>query len=372
MYQLIAAPFLGSYLVLRPGCPRGLKLPEAAFTSLRDLAASNALCPPWLAEAVGEAFGLDICGQPLTGTVLVRDESPHAYGRASYELNLGCNYDCEHCYLGLKTFSGLAWQDRVRLLGIIRDAGVVWLQLTGGEPLLDKLFRDTYALAYELGMLLHVSTNASRLHDPRILELLTTAPPYRITVSVYGASEESYDGLVRRRGAFRLFQRGMAAAMEAGLPLRLTIVLTRTNAHEEAAMTAMAERWGLPYMIYSNLSPTIYGGGEVLPAQSVQHLRARKPFTVCNAGHTFFHVDPHGKASICKVGRDPQIDLLTEGTAGLRRLGDIADSLMLRAGGCSGCQLSGSCTVCRPLAKLYQEAHAPLDHYCQHGRKQPA
>jgi hypothetical protein len=32
--------------------------------------------------------------------------------------------------------------------------------------------------------------------------------------------------------------------------------------------------------------------------------------------------------------------------------------------------LSGSCTVCRPLAKLYQDARAPLSYYCQHGRSQ--
>lgn len=89
----------------------------------------------------------------------------------------------------------------------------------------------------------------------------------------------------------------------------------------------------------------------------------------CNAGHTFFHSDPHGIASICKVGRDPNVDLITEGVEGLRKLGDIADSLMLRTGGCSGCRLSGSCGVCRPLAKLYQEAKAPLASYCQHGRK---
>ena len=48
--------------------------------------------------------------------------------------------------------------------------------------------------------------------------------------------------LVRRPGAFRLFSRGMAAALEAGLPLRLNIVLTKTNAHEQEAMIAMAER----------------------------------------------------------------------------------------------------------------------------------
>ena len=120
--------------------------------------------------------------------------------------------------------------------------------------------------------------------------------------------------------------------------------------------------------MYSNLSPTIYGGGEILPAQAVAHLKARKPFTGCNAGHTFFHVDPHGRASICKVGRDEQISLVDEGVDSLARMGHRGQAdASIR--GCSGCALSGTCTVCRPLAKLYQEAKAPLEYYCQHGRR---
>jgi hypothetical protein len=63
-----------------------------------------------------------------------------------------------------------------------------------------------------------------------------------------------------------------------------------------------------------------------MPAQSVEHLRKRKSFTGCNAGHAFFHVDPHGLVSICKVGRDPQISLMEEGVEGLSRLAAIADS----------------------------------------------
>ncbi len=102
-------------------------------------------------------------------------------------------------------------------------------------------------------------------------------------------------------------------------------------------------------------------------AQSAEHLRTRQAFTGCNAGHTFFHADPHGKASICKIGRDDQVDLMAEGLDGLRRLGGIADQFMLRTGGCSGCQLAGTCRVCRPLAKRFQEAKAPLGYYCQHG-----
>ena len=155
---------------------------------------------------------------------------------------------------------------------------------------------------------------------------------------------------------------------KAGLPINLNVIVVKQNAHQVTQMTAMAERLGLPHHVFSNISPTIYGGPESLPAQSVEHLRKRKVFTGCNAGHTFFHVDPHGRASICKVGRDPQVDLIAEGIEGLARLGGIADELMLRTGGCSGCQMSGSCTVCRPLAKLYQQAKAPLHTYCQHGQ----
>src|SRR5262249_12706292 len=86
-------------------------------------------------------------------------ESPLGYARAYYELQLGCNYDCEHCYLGMKKFEGLSWPDRKRLLYIMRDAGVLWLQLTGGEPMVDRLFTQVYTLAYDLGMMLTILSN---------------------------------------------------------------------------------------------------------------------------------------------------------------------------------------------------------------------
>jgi hypothetical protein len=77
-------------------------------------------------------------------------------------------------------------------------------------------------------------------------------------------------------------------------------------------------------------------------------------------------VDPHGKASICKIGRDPNIDLLAEGVEGLRRLGGIADGLLARQGGCSGCSVQGSCGTCMPLVQLYRKAKSPMERYCQH------
>ncbi|MET7298176.1 radical SAM protein [Embleya sp. NPDC005575] len=367
MHKLIASRFLDRFLVLRPGQTHGMAVSEPRFDELQVAASEGAMAPSWLIEAARKSWAVEIGSAPLHETVLVRERSRFGFSRGSYELNLGCNYDCPFCYLGVKKFEGLDAEQRVRLLHIMRDAGVVWLQLTGGEPMIDPGFLDVYGLAYRLGMMITISTNGSRLWKPEILAAFAQMPPYRITVSVYGATAETYDETTRRRGSFKAFIRGLTAAHEAGLRLRLNIVVAKSNEHEVSEMEALADSFNAPHHTFTNMSPTIYGGPETLPAQSERFRRQRKPFTGCNAGHTFFHADPFGIASICKVGRDPSVNLMEEGLEGLSRLGPIADSLMLRTGGCSGCQISGSCFTCRPLAKLYQEAKAPLHSYCQYG-----
>ncbi|MFG2430460.1 radical SAM protein [Streptomyces sp. NPDC048590] len=367
MHELIASPFLGQYVLLRPGSPGGLLLPEATYEDLR--AAATGAVPAWLADAARDQWGTDIAGRPLSGLLVVREPSKWGYGKASWEVNLGCNYKCKHCYLGLKVNAGMPLDDKLRCLDIMAEAGVLWLQVTGGEPTIDRDFMPSYRHAWDHGMMITLSTNGSLLWRENLLTMLRGRPPYRVTVSMYGATKRSYDELTQREGAWDLFMQGMGAARRAKLPLRMSVIVTEDNADEEQAMVGLCEQWGVDYAVFTNMTPTIYGGGEVLTAQSKEHLRMRKPFSGCNAGHTFFHMDPHGFATICKIGRDDQISLPAEGIDGLARLGGIADRLMLRTGGCSGCQLSGSCTVCRPLAKHYQEAKAPLESYCQHGMK---
>lgn len=365
MHELVVAPFLDGYLVLRPGYRGGLRISERRYVELAETP-GRAPCPSWFVDAVSRAWDLDLAGRRIAPTVLVRPRLSYRYGRASYELNMGCNYACKHCYLGLKEFAGLDLRDRERLLHTIRDAGVVWLQLTGGEPMIDRHFAAVYSLAYRLGMMVEILTNGSRLHNHRLLDLLTTCRPHRITLSIYGATEESYDGLTQRPGAWKSFIKGLNAAYEAGLPLDLSVIVTRDNAHEIDAMHALAEDYGLRWRDYMNMSPTIYGGAESLSSQGPELQRRREPFTGCDAGHTSFHVDPHGRASICKIGRDPSISLVAEGVEGLGRLGGIADRLLERQGGRSGCALSGSCGTCMPLVTLYRRSNAPLAYYCQH------
>jgi len=132
-HDLLAAPFLGQHLLLRPGSTSGVQLPRGHFDQLAQAAAAGGAYPAWLPGLARETWQVQLPDTgPVAGHVLVREPSPLGYGRASWEINLGCNYACSHCYLGLKEFAGLPWPEKEQLLLIMRDAGVVWLQITGG------------------------------------------------------------------------------------------------------------------------------------------------------------------------------------------------------------------------------------------------
>ncbi|MFE2992707.1 radical SAM protein [Streptomyces sp. NPDC059262] len=333
----MASPFLSDYLLLlHPGHPSGVRIPEARYNELRALTGLDA-APVWLHDAARQAWGLTL-DRPLAADLLVRERSRYGYAKASWEINLGCDYDCAFCYLGEKRFEGLDWEGKQQLLRTMRDAGVLWLQITGGEALIDREFGAAYEYAHQLGMMVQVSSNGSSLRKAPIRELFARHRPYRLTLSVYGATAETYEKVTRNRGSFGRFLEGLDAARADGLPVRLNVIVSDYNAHEVDDMVALCERYGFPHQVFTNMSPTIDGEANPLASQAETHMTPRSVFTGCNAGHTFFHVNPHGIASICKVGRDPSVNLITEGLDALPR-----------------------------LAKLYQEAGDRRELYCQHG-----
>ncbi|MFZ3562900.1 radical SAM protein [Streptomyces sp. BH097] len=365
-YDLIVTPFLEGHLVLRPGSAHGIKIASHRYLEVQQRIATDGMLPDWLLDAARRRWGIDLQERRASEALLVRGPSPYGHGRASYEVNNGCNWACDHCVYGAKQHEGLPWEQREKLLSILRDAGIVWIELGGGECTIDRLFPETYARAYDLGMMVEILTNGSTLHRRPMLDLLTVRRPYRITLSVYGATAETFDGFVQRRGAFKNFTRGLAAATEAGLSLTLSVIITRRNAHEADAMRELAHRHAARVREFAQMSPTFSGGSGPLEEQDPGSPRPATPFTGCDAGHTSLNVNPLGLASVCKVSRDHPIPLLTEGVAGLARLGSIADRALHRQDACTSCALQKNCTTCMPLVKLYRRADAPLNRYCQH------
>jgi radical SAM protein with 4Fe4S-binding SPASM domain len=153
------------------------------------------------------------------------------------EITARCNLNCRHCYINLPAGDRKAQSQEMTLGEIDRLAdeaaslGVLWCLITGGEPLVRRDFREIYLTLKRKGMLLSVFTNAT-LIDQGHIELFKRYPPRNLEVSVYGATEDTYEKISRRPGSFSAFLRGVRLLVDNGIPVRFKATVMRSNVHE--------------------------------------------------------------------------------------------------------------------------------------------
>jgi radical SAM protein with 4Fe4S-binding SPASM domain len=153
------------------------------------------------------------------------------------EVTARCNNDCRHCYINLPAGDKDAWARELCLAEIERIAGeavsmgAIWCLLTGGEPLLRDDFFELYLALKRLGLLVSVFTNAC-LVTPEHVELFRRYPPRDIEVTVYGATEATYERVTRRPGSYQVFVRGLDLLLSSGVKVRLKAMALRSNVNE--------------------------------------------------------------------------------------------------------------------------------------------
>ena len=184
---------------------------------------------PYLFSRAGAA------GVPLAGT---------------FELTCRCNFDCRMCYIHRSQFDAsarAAERDAAWWLALARsarDAGMLTLLLTGGEPLLRPDFPEIYTACRNLGLLVSVNTNGTLL-TPELVQLLAQTPPQRINLTLYGASRETYAALCGRPEAYDRVLWTIDALQAAGVPLKLNFTETPYNQADAPAVYAFARARGL-------------------------------------------------------------------------------------------------------------------------------
>ena len=192
----------------------------------------------------------------------------------TFELTARCNFDCPMCYVHLKQ-EDIDAQGReltaAQWIGIARqarDAGMVFALLTGGEPFVRKDFFEIYHAMKELGLLISINSNGSMLCGP-VLQKLLEDPPFRINVSLYGGSSETYCAMCGQPAFDRVVQ-NIAALKAAGVDVRLNVSVTPYNREDLAAICRKAEELGVHVKVASYMYPSIrvnggkYGHGDRL------------------------------------------------------------------------------------------------------------
>jgi len=150
-----------------------------------------------------------------------------------------CQLQCAHCLtkpLIDDARPEMTADQAVAAIADLAAMGAVFINLTGGEPLLRPDLLDIVRrAARDRGVLITVATNGLLLDAARARDLAAAGVAI-VTMSLDGTDAASHDAARGHPGAFDALRRACAAVHEAGLDLWLTTILTRANAADGSAL----------------------------------------------------------------------------------------------------------------------------------------
>jgi MoaA/NifB/PqqE/SkfB family radical SAM enzyme len=174
----------------------------------------------------------------------------------NFELTSGCNFNCKMCYVHNQNPSeSMSTKDWIELGRAARDAGMVFLLLTGGEPFLRKDFKEIYSALIEMGLLISINTNASLIDDD-MFDFLVKHPPLRLNISLYACNDEVYGNLCGKQ-ASDVVKNNIKRLHEAGLGVKLNAPINPYNASEIENIYAFAKEVGVPVQSTTYMFPPV-------------------------------------------------------------------------------------------------------------------
>jgi len=181
-----------------------------------------------------------------------------------FELTERCNQNCVHCYVNQPASSPAAHSSELTtgqvkdILDQLAAAGCMFLTFTGGEPMLRSDFLEIYLHARKLGILASIFTNGTMV-TPEIADALAQVRPLFIEISIYGATEATFEKVTRLPGSYERCLRGIELLKERGLPLYLKSALITINRYELKVMKAFAQELGVNFRYDGQMWPRLDG-----------------------------------------------------------------------------------------------------------------
>lgn len=200
---------------------------------------------------------------PLTQYLLQKAHIGKIPMNGTFELTPACNFDCRMCYIhqsaeeirksgkSMRTLE--QWKN---LSDEAVDAGMLYLLLTGGEPLMWKHFWELYEYLGTKGLVLSINTNGS-LIDKEAIAHFRKQPPSRINITLYGASEDTYERLCRNGSGFQKVVHAIDLLQQEGILVKLNCSLTPYNVQDLPKMVKFAEDRGLILQANAYMFPPV-------------------------------------------------------------------------------------------------------------------
>ena len=297
---------------------------------------------------------------------------------AHLDITYRCNERCEHCYLEHDDKGEMSTAEISDVLGQLADAGVLFLTISGGEPLLR---RDCFQIVERARALLFnvkLKTNAVLIREPeacRIRELGVE----QVQISVYSHRAEVHDGITKLPGSLHRTLDAIRFLKMQGLKVTIANVLMRQNLLDAGAVQRLAGEMGVSYTLDPTITPMMNGDMSLLRMRAPRAaLREafRDPALVgnvdefcappaptndealdeipCSAAHTFCYISPYGDVYPCVQFPLPSGNLRRQRFIDIWRnspeLNEVRSIHLRDLPTCSSCTHVSSCTRCPGLA----------------------
>lgn len=341
---------------------------------------------------------IKMSGRPLTDYLYAKATRQGIPLSGTFELSPVCNFACRMCYVRKtekeveksprKLLTLDDWREIARQA---RDAGMLELLLTGGEPLLWPDFWTLYNELADMGFLVSVNTNGS-LIDEAAVARFRKRPPQRINVTLYGAGKETYQRMCGAGDAFEKVDGAIRALRAAGIGVKLNCSLTPDNCEDIDWIVSYARDLDITLAVATYMFPPVRrdpaqtgGNRRFTPEDAAKYLmrylradRGEERFRGylenilagrgeplgletdctgeaeghirCRAGRASFWITWDGWMTPCGMMPEPKVDLKELGfSRGWQALREAAAEVRL-SGLCDKCPSRDICHPCAAIA----------------------
>lgn len=175
------------------------------------------------------------------------------------ELTPMCNMNCDMCYVRLsreemdnqgKMLSLERWLELAREM---KDAGVLFVLLTGGEPLLYPWFKELYLELLKMGMVVTVNSNGTLMNDEWI-EFFSQHKPRRINITLYSHNEDGYSRLCHYKG-YEKAVNALKKLKERNVAVKINCSLTKHNVESYKQVIDLGKELDIPVFADTYMAP---------------------------------------------------------------------------------------------------------------------
>ena len=292
-----------------------------------------------------------------------------------FELTARCNFNCNMCYVHLNEQqikhigSELSNEQWLEIARQARDAGMLYLTLTGGEVFARPGFRELYEQLSRMGFLIQILSNGY-LIDEGVMEWLGEIQPYTLRFTLYGASNETYARVCGVKDGFDRVSRAVDLVNKAGIPFFMVSTVVKENLEDLEAMYRFAAEKQVELRATTSVVKPVRGatqdaqghrldilaGHRELLAEMIAqgadclYPHTRNPFDVCGSYRKGFWITWNGNLQLCSFMSEPAVPLTD--SCGfhdawqllLERLEQIR-----QPEACQSCRYEGFCAKCPGL-----------------------